>query len=136
MSAYKETLLFTTQKISPKTWTTKNIITITNSSLNEFPVSSWAFIRVSVLMVLHALQEVLEGLSLTWDGEPATMIKPKFLLSLLQQYFEKGVAEVASGNDEPPKLRSNINRQVPFGNICWRFGTLAVILVRITNNIC
>lgn len=40
MSAYKETLLFTTQKISPKTWTTKNIITITNSSLNEFPVSS------------------------------------------------------------------------------------------------
>jgi len=88
--------------------------------------------RVSLVMVLHALEKVLEGLNLAWDREPATVVKPKLLLSLFQQQFKQGVAEIASRNDKPPELRPNINRQIAFGDVDWRFRAMAAVLVRIT----
>jgi hypothetical protein len=60
------------------------------------------------------------------------MIKPKLLFNLYQQNLEQGVAKVTSWDDKPPKLWSNINRQIPFGYISWRFWTVATLLIRIT----
>ena len=88
--------------------------------------------RLIVLMGFHDLEEILEGLYLAWNCEAATVIKTKFLLDLFQQDFKNRVGKIASRNDKPPKLWTNINRQISFGDIMRRLRTLATILVRIT----
>lgn len=94
---------------------------------------SWGVvIRMILLLALHALEKVFECFDLAWESEPAGMIESKLLLCLFQQHLEHGMTKIAGGNDKPPKLRPNINSQIPFGDIGWMLRALAALLIRIT----
>nr|DAD49120.1 TPA_asm: hypothetical protein HUJ06_019057 [Nelumbo nucifera] len=83
---------------------------------------SSAFSRWLILIMgFHACEQVLKGLNLARNGEPALVIKTELLLHLLQQNLEDWKAEIARGDDEPPKFWSNINCKKPSGNINREF---------------
>ncbi|CAL9193890.1 unnamed protein product [Musa hybrid cultivar] len=83
-------------------------------------------------MSFHALEDVLERLDLTGDGERALVIEAELLLGLLEQQPEHREAEVSGGDHEPPLLRSYVHRAVPLGHVRRRLRASTALLVGVT----
>lgn len=88
-----------------------------------------------LLMILHAFKKILECLRLARNCKGTAMIKPKFFLNLVQQFFKQRITKIASRYYKPPLLWTNINSQAPFWNIRRWIRALTVLLIQINIHI-
>lgn len=73
--------------------------------------------KVTLIMILYALEEILECLDLTRVRGSTIVIVSEFLLGFFQQNLENGMGKVTRRDDKPSKLRTDGNRQISFWNI-------------------
>lgn len=94
-----------------------------------------AMAKRRLVVVGNGLEEVLEGLRLAREGESSGVAEAELLLRLLQQDGEDRMSQVACGDHEPPELHSDVDGEVPLGDVRRRVGALAALLVGLADDV-